>query len=167
MLFIKDYRDAIVNLGTRNLSRIRDAYLKHQKIKNLSKTQLDQYQKMIGEIYSKQNTDFYSTIQDFWSQLYRNTEEYSKEMKEIFDKSIVENSKNLENYIISNFTNPFLFFENINQSFEKSNSLYFRLSEKNLEDFKVLIEKLSNLIKEFSINCEEIISFFEVKNEAS
>lgn len=166
MLF-KDYRDAIVNLGTKNLLKIKDVYLKHQKIEKLTNIQLDQYQKMIGEIYSKQNNEFYSAVQDFWVQLDKNTEQYSKEIKEIFDKSIIENSKNLEKYILSNFTDPFLFFENLNNSFEKSNSLYFKLSDKNFENFKSLIEKVNNLIKEFSINCEEILLSFEVKDEAS
>ncbi len=166
MLF-KDYRDAIVNLGTKNLLKIKDVYLKHQKIEKLTKIQLVQYQKMIGEIYSKQNNEFYSAVQDFWVQLDKNAEQYSKEIKEIFDKSIIENSKNLEKYTMSNFTSTLSFFENINNSFSNSNASYYKLSDNNFENFKLFFEKVNNLIKEFSINCEEILLSFEVKDEAS
>lgn len=165
MLFYKEIRENIVSLGSENILSIKEIYLNHQKIKKLNKTQLDEYQKMIGEEYSKEINSFYSIVQDFWSQLDKNTEEYSKDMKDIFSQSIREFSDDLEKNIKSNFANPFKFFENISNSFVKSNASYLKISDKNFENFKLLIEKINNLIKEFTINCEQILSSFEVKDE--
>lgn len=167
MLFYKQLREDIVRLGSDNLLSIKEMYLNHQKVKLFTNNDLVEYQKKIVELHSSVNMYFYSSVQDFWTQLDRNTEEYSKEMAEIFKQGTVENIKDLEKNIKSNFTNPFKFFENLNNSFFKSNSTFYKLSDRNFENFKLLIEKVNDLMKKFIEDCEGVLSSFELKGKAS
>lgn len=167
MLFYKQLRESIVDRGIKNLLSIKEMYLNHQKIKLFTNNNLIEYQKKILELHSTVNILFYSAVQDFWSQLDRNTEEYSKEMKEIFNQSIIENGEDLEKNIKAKFTNPIQFFENLNNSFFKSNSLFCKLSDKNLENFKLLIQKINILMKNFVEDCEKNLISFEQKGETS
>ena len=167
MLFNKELRDEIVVIGAKNLLTIKNLYLNHKKVVLFNTDQLKQFQQLISELHAKKKVDFYSSVQEFWCQIDQNTEVYSNDIKEIFSKSIVENNTTLDKMINSNFVIPFNFFDNLSNLFIKSNLSYCKLSDKNLENFKILVQKISDLMKTFSEDCEKVILSFEQKGEPS